>query len=114
MIFYALRQRNRQLSKIFVLKHGRRQSSGIDPIKYYSSHGKVDKNARKHHTQESQEVSPFPTGDHKAARNRLYSITETNMKHIKAVMLINTLPYSYKDTKSICHIAIKIQNQFAI
>ena len=27
------------------------------------------KNTRKHHTQGSQEVSPFPTGDHKAARN---------------------------------------------
>ena len=27
-----------------------------------------DKNTRKHHTQESQEVSLFPSGDHKAAR----------------------------------------------
>ena len=26
-----------------------------------------DKNSRKHHTQENQEVSPFPEGDHKAA-----------------------------------------------
>ena len=26
-----------------------------------------DKNTREHHTQESQEVSPFPAGDHKAA-----------------------------------------------
>ena len=26
-----------------------------------------DKNTRKHHIQESQEVSPFPAGDHKAA-----------------------------------------------
>ena len=28
-----------------------------------------DKNARKHHTQESQEANPFPAGDHKAASN---------------------------------------------
>ena len=27
--------------------------------------GKSDKNTRKHHIQESQEVSPFPIGDHK-------------------------------------------------
>ena len=33
------------------------------------------------HTQESQEVSPFPAGDHKAARNRQDSITKTNMTH---------------------------------
>ena len=28
------------------------------------------KTTRKHHIQGTQEVSPFPTGDHKAARNR--------------------------------------------
>ena len=28
---------------------------------------KTDKNTRKHHIQESQEVSPFPAGDHRAA-----------------------------------------------
>ena len=39
-----------------------------------------DKNMRKHHTHESQEVSPFQTGDHKAARNRQDSITKTNNK----------------------------------
>ena len=32
--------------------------------------GGSDKNTRKHDTQESQEVSLFPTGDHKAAKNR--------------------------------------------
>ena len=32
------------------------------------------KNTRKHHTQEIQEVSLFPAGDHKAARNRKDSI----------------------------------------
>ena len=40
-----------------------------------------DKNAWKHHTQESQEVSPFPGGDYKAARNRHDSVTlNTNNK----------------------------------
>ena len=34
-----------------------------------------DKNTRKHHTQESQEVSAYPAGDHKPARNRQDSMT---------------------------------------
>ena len=37
-----------------------------------------DKNTRQHHTQESQEVSPFPAGIHKAAWNE-----QTTMKHKK-------------------------------
>ena len=37
-----------------------------------------DKNTRKHHIQESQEVSPFPAGDHKAERNRQDSMAKTN------------------------------------
>ena len=40
-----------------------------------------DKNTRKHNTQESQEVSLFPAGDHKAAMIRQDSISKTNMKH---------------------------------
>ena len=40
---------------------------------------KSDKNTIKHHTQESQEVNPFPTGDRKAAMNRQESMTK--MKH---------------------------------
>ena len=40
-----------------------------------------DTNTRKHHTQESQEVSSFLAGDHKAAKNRQDSIIETNVKH---------------------------------
>ena len=36
---------------------------------------------RRHHIQESQEVSPFQAADHKAARNRLDSMTKTNTKH---------------------------------
>ena len=34
------------------------------------------KMTRKHNTQESQEVSPFPAGDNKAARNRQDSMTK--------------------------------------
>ena len=34
------------------------------------------KNTRKRHIQESQEVSPFPAGDHKAARNRQDCMTD--------------------------------------
>ena len=41
-----------------------------------------DKNTRKHHVQESQEVSPFPTGDHKAATNRHLAKTNTNNEKI--------------------------------
>ena len=39
-----------------------------------------DKNTRKHHIQESQEVIPFPAGDHKAAMNRQDSMTDTKHK----------------------------------
>ena len=42
---------------------------------------KSDKNTRKHHIQESPEVSPFPTGDHKAARNRHGCMAKTNTKN---------------------------------
>ena len=39
-----------------------------------------DKNTRKHHIQESKEVSPFPAGDHKAAINRQETMTNTEHK----------------------------------
>ena len=41
-----------------------------------------NKNTRKHHTHESQEVSPFPSGDQKVAKNRHGSMakTSTNIK----------------------------------
>ena len=39
-----------------------------------------DKNTRGHHTQESQ-FSPFPAGDHMAARTRQDRIIKTNVKH---------------------------------
>ena len=38
-----------------------------------------DKDTIKYHTQESQEASHFPAGDHKAAMNRQESMT--NMKN---------------------------------
>ena len=40
-----------------------------------------DKNTRKH-IQESQEVSPFPTGDHKAVRNIQDSMTDKHETQI--------------------------------
>ena len=41
-----------------------------------------DKNTPKHHTQESQEASPYPpAGNHKATRNRQDGIIKINMKH---------------------------------
>ena len=39
-----------------------------------------DKNTRKLHIQESQKVSPFQAGDHKAAINRQESMIDTNHK----------------------------------
>ena len=51
-----------------------------------------DKNTRKHNTQESQEVSPFRAGDHKAARKTQDSIIKTNMKQVKK-WLNNNLPF---------------------
>ena len=43
----------------------------------YDTFGKVTK----HNKHKSQEVSPFPAGDHKATRNRRDSTTHINMKH---------------------------------
>ena len=39
-----------------------------------------DKHKRKHHKQESQEVSHFQAGDHKAAMDRQESMTNTKQK----------------------------------
>ena len=44
---------------------------------------KSNKNTRKCHIQESQEVSSFPAGDHKAARNRQDSMAKTNTNNKK-------------------------------
>ena len=42
-----------------------------------------DQNTRKHHIQESQEVSPFQAYDHKIAMNRQDSMTDTKHKEQK-------------------------------
>ena len=55
------------------------QSSSIPDLGHHI--GKWQKH-KKYNTQVSQEVSPFPAGDHKAARNRHDSVTRTNMKRI--------------------------------
>ena len=44
-------------------------------------HLESDKNTRKHNTQDSQEVNPFPAGDHMAATNRQDNITKIKMQH---------------------------------
>ena len=60
-----------------------RQRLEINTIKYILYHAlwASDKNTRKHIAHESQEASPFPAGDHGAARTRQDSITKTNMNH---------------------------------
>ena len=60
---------------VSLLKEKKKQRSEIDTIKYHirdtqDTTWESDKNTRKHHTQENQEVSPFQAGDHKAARNK--------------------------------------------
>ena len=41
----------------------------------------------KHHTQESQEVSPFPAGDHKQTRKQKHETQITNMIHKRSTAL---------------------------
>ena len=41
------------------------------------------KNTRKHHIQKSQEVSPSPTGDHKASTNKHLVMAKTNTDNEK-------------------------------
>ena len=53
----------------------------------------------KHHTQESQEVSPFPVGDHKATANRQETWqtrnTVTKMIHKRSTALERSVKTSY-------------------
>ena len=46
-----------------------------------------DTNTRKYHIQESQEVSPFPAGGHKAAMNIQESMTNTKLIHKRSTAL---------------------------
>ena len=55
------------------------ESTRSSTIPYQNTIWESDTNTRKHNTQENQEVSPFPAGDHKATRNRLESITKIHM-----------------------------------
>ena len=57
-------------------KEGKDQESIYNQVPHLTNdnftgtpYGKVAKSTREHHIQESQEISPFPTGDHKDARN---------------------------------------------
>ena len=43
----------------------------------------------KHNKHDSQGVSPFPAGDHKATRNRHDSTTHTSMKHNEQKLFTN-------------------------
>ena len=71
----------------------RMQKSGIDLIDPGHHMGKWQ-NTIKHHMQESQEVSPFPAGDHGATMNR----REKNDKHetwiTKKLSTKETLPWT--------------------
>ena len=53
-----------------------------------------DKNTKKHNTQENEEDSPFPEGDHRAASNRQDdSITKINMLNNKKGIHERSTPY---------------------
>ena len=64
-----------------------------------------DKHTRKHHIQESQEVSPFPTGDHKAARNRQDSMANKHETLItkKDIQKKHHLGLVSKNTRGLKH-----------
>ena len=70
--FHSCKQHSLQVSKEAKIRNQYNQVPHLHPME-------SDKNAIKHHTQESQEVSPFPAGDRKAAMNRQESMT--NSKH---------------------------------
>ena len=76
-------QRVKKLAMIHGTIVRRGQRSGINTIKYHTyhriPHGKVTI-THFNTTNESQEVSPFPAIDHKAAMNRSESMTNTRQK----------------------------------
>ena len=49
----------------------RKNESTPHPLWAWYTVRESDKSTRKHNTHESQDVSPFPAGDHKALRNRI-------------------------------------------
>ena len=66
-----------------------------------------DKNTRKRQTQESQEVSPFPAGDKKAAMNRQDGMVDTKYKDKDKEALFNV---TNNDTDNIISRAILRHN----
>ena len=72
--------------KIFLTKVRKRQRSRIDTIKKHLTQDTIcesDENARKHHIQDSKEISPFPTGKQDAARNRHGGMAKTHANNKK-------------------------------
>ena len=69
----------------FILNHAsQRKEEGKDNQVPHLTRGTIwesDTNSRKHHSRESQEISPFPAGDHKAIRNGQDSIIKATVKH---------------------------------
>ena len=64
--------------------------------------GKWQKHKKKHHIQESQEVSPFPARDHKAARNRQECMTDKHETQI--TKMIHKRSASKKITGALKHV----------
>ena len=69
------RKRNKNyycLSNIYIVSKKAKIRNLYNQVPYLTQYitWDSDKNTRKHHIQDSQEVSPFPAGDHKAAMNR--------------------------------------------
>ena len=76
MSSYNLNSFDTKLSKKVKIRYRYNEASHLTQDTTWES----DKNTRKHHIQEGQEVSPFPAGDHKAAMNRQESMTNTKRK----------------------------------
>ena len=71
------------------------QRSGIDTIKYHTYQWESDK-LTADTTNESQEVSPFPAGDHKAHINRRaqrHSKHKTEQKHKRSTKEVPSVKY---------------------
>ena len=75
-----MNQSNVQFENIKVKKkaEGRNRYSQVHvPHLTRDTRWENDKSIRKQHIQENQEVSPYPAGDHNAARNRYKGKLET-------------------------------------
>ena len=72
--FFSLTVNSTKYPQNISMEEGKDQESNITPDPGH--HMDKWKNTRKRHIQESKEVSPFPAGDHKDARNRQDSMTD--------------------------------------